>query len=144
MPLRLLKPSPEAVDFLQSLLCINPKERLSAGEALAHPFIKQFRAPLPPLSHHSHLQYLVSLKNIRLPCLMQSLTLTFLTHKFGTKDWLDQAKVFTSLADMSGTIGRAAILEALKLYKVGDSTDFSQIDYTSWLYLTTQTGWTEK
>ena len=74
---------------------------------------------------------------------MQSLTLTFLTHKFGTKDWLDQAKVFTSLSDVSGTISRAAILEALRLYNVGDSTDFSQIDYTSWLYLTTQTGWTE-
>ena len=101
------------------------------------------------------------MKNVQVSCVLQGLSLTFLAHKFGTKDWREQAKVFNSLADVSGTIGRVAILEALVLYNpfvqyenVGDITDTimqhadvsrnGQIDYTTWLMLTTQAGWTEQ
>ena len=37
--------SPEALDLLRGLLQINPHKRLSAEQALAHPYVAQFHDP---------------------------------------------------------------------------------------------------
>ncbi|KAG6584512.1 CMGC/MAPK protein kinase [Phytophthora cinnamomi] len=45
--------SPEAVSLLRRLLCVNPARRISAKQALAHPYFKSIRAQLgePPVFH---------------------------------------------------------------------------------------------
>ncbi|KAE9026950.1 hypothetical protein PF011_g2304 [Phytophthora fragariae] len=45
--------SPEAVSLLRRLLCMNPARRISAKQALAHPYFKSIRAQLgePPVFH---------------------------------------------------------------------------------------------
>lgn len=37
--------SPEAVDLMSKLLCFNPYNRLTAEQALRHPFVSQFTNP---------------------------------------------------------------------------------------------------
>ncbi|CAL9701419.1 unnamed protein product [Knipowitschia caucasica] len=55
MPLKTLLPevSPQALDFLEKILTFNPMDRLTAEEALAHPYMSDYSFPLDePISLH--------------------------------------------------------------------------------------------
>ncbi|KAG7231813.1 hypothetical protein INR49_010322 [Caranx melampygus] len=54
-PLAKLLPdvSPQALDFLEKILTFNPMDRLTAEEALAHPYMADYSFPLDePVSLH--------------------------------------------------------------------------------------------
>ncbi|KAK7151578.1 hypothetical protein R3I94_008037 [Phoxinus phoxinus] len=59
-PLAKLLPgvSPEALDFLEKILTFNPMDRLTAEEALAHPYMSDYSFPLdePVSSHPFHIE----------------------------------------------------------------------------------------
>ncbi|KAA0714558.1 Mitogen-activated protein kinase 6 [Triplophysa tibetana] len=59
-PLAKLLPgvSPEALDFLEKILTFNPIDRLTAEEALAHPYMNDYSFPLdePVSSHPFHIE----------------------------------------------------------------------------------------
>ncbi|KAI7802697.1 mitogen-activated protein kinase 6 [Triplophysa rosa] len=59
-PLAKLLPgvSPEALDFLEKILTFNPVDRLTAEEALAHPYMSDYSFPLdePVSSHPFHIE----------------------------------------------------------------------------------------
>ncbi|XP_036390918.1 mitogen-activated protein kinase 6-like [Megalops cyprinoides] len=59
-PLAKLLPgvSPEALDFLEKILTFNPMDRLTAEEALAHPYMSDYSFPLdePISSHPFHIE----------------------------------------------------------------------------------------
>lgn len=38
----------DALDLLQKLLAMNPRQRITAAEALRHPFFTSAAAPVPP------------------------------------------------------------------------------------------------
>ncbi|XP_051953419.1 mitogen-activated protein kinase 6-like isoform X1 [Xyrauchen texanus] len=59
-PLAMLLPgvSPEALDFLEKILTFNPMDRLTAEEALAHPYMSDYSFPLdePVSTHPFHIE----------------------------------------------------------------------------------------
>jgi serine/threonine protein kinase len=43
------RPDPTAIDFLDRLLVVDPDQRMSAREALEHPFMSEWRDPMDPV-----------------------------------------------------------------------------------------------
>lgn len=44
-----LAPDPSAINFLDRLLVVDPDQRMSAREALEHPFMTEWRDPMDPV-----------------------------------------------------------------------------------------------
>jgi calcium-dependent protein kinase len=144
--------SPEAKDLITKMLTYDPESRLSARQALDHPWIRH--ASRVPLSSSSAVGIFRNLRSFRAGQKLQQATLTFIATQLATKEERDEMKqVFKSLdTDSSGTLSRTELIngfhilyghrmenaeeEADRIMREVDRDGSGEIDYSEFVLAT--------
>ncbi len=110
------KVSKECIDLIQKLLIMDPKKRISAQEALAHPWFKDNKSKelFNQIKDENTLKKLLSnLKSYRRDSIIQETALAYLVHNFPQmKDVVNACKLFSQI-DLNGD-GKVTQKELLK------------------------------
>lgn len=115
-------PSPEwdtisfdAKDFISKLLTFEPSQRVSAREALSHPWMEN--ASRTPINSEVSRSILNNLTNFRAQLSLQKATFSFIANQLSTKEERDEMiEIFKSLdTDNSGTLSRIELIDGYQL-----------------------------
>jgi calcium-dependent protein kinase len=115
---KLNKVSDEALDLVKKLLIKNPKERISAEEALKHPWFlaNNTKASINNVDEKTIYAFIDNLKNYTPGSLLQQATMGFLVHNNPQlKDVVDASKLFNLIdTNGDGQIVKAELFEGLR------------------------------
>lgn len=117
-----LNSSPEAQDLIIKLLEVNPEKRLSAKEALQHPWFKKYNAKrlYSNISNEKMNEYLQRLLSYKISSKFQQIVLAFIVHNLPsneeTKDILKIFRLFNS--SNNGRLTKNEFKEGLNKYMV--------------------------
>ena len=113
------KVSKHCIDLIQKLLIIDPKKRISAQEALAHPWFKDNKSKelFNQIKDESTLKKLLeNLKAYRRDSIIQETALAYLVHNFPQmKDVINACKLFNQIdVNGDGKINKGELLKGLQ------------------------------
>ena len=113
------KVSKECIDLIQKLLIMDPKKRISAQEALAHPWFKDNKSKelFNQIKNESTLKKLLAnLKAYKRDSIIQETALAYLVHNFPQmKDVINACKLFNQIdVNGDGKINKAELLKGLQ------------------------------
>jgi calcium-dependent protein kinase len=113
------KVSKNCIDLIQKLLIMDPKKRITAQEALAHPWFKENRSKelFNQIKDESTLKKLLAnLKAYKRDSIIQETALAYLVHNFPQmKDVINACKLFNQIdVNGDGKINKAELLKGLQ------------------------------
>ena len=113
------KTSKNCLDLIQKLLIMDPKKRITAQEALAHPWFKDNRSKelFNQIKDESTLKKLIAnLKAYRRDSIIQETALAYLVHNFPQmKDVINACKLFNQIdVNGDGKVNKAELLKGLQ------------------------------
>ena len=112
--------SKSCIDLIQKLLIMDPKKRISAQDALAHPWFKENKSKelFNQIKDESTLKKLLNnLKTYRRDSIIQETALAYLVHNFPQmKDVVNACKLFNQIdINGDGKINKQELLKGLQL-----------------------------
>jgi calcium-dependent protein kinase len=113
------KVSKAGIDLIQKLLIMEPKKRISAQEALLHPWFKENKSKelFNQIKDESALRKLINnLKSYKKDSIIQETALAYLVHNFPQmKDVVNACKLFNQIdVNGDGKINKAELLKGLQ------------------------------
>ena len=122
------KVSKSGIDLIQKLLIMDPKKRISAQDALLHPWFKENKSKelFNQIKDESTLKKLINnLKAYRKDSIIQETALAYLVHNFPQmKDVVNACKLFNQIdANGDGKINKAELLKGLQAKYKSDTLE---------------------
>lgn len=106
--------SPEARDFVQKLLVLDPSQRMDAASALEHPWLAS-KVREPHAGPHLGSDVLVALKQYMKQSKLQRMLLHLLAQELGPEEAKEMRELFLRIdSDESGTISLAELKAAMR------------------------------
>ena len=122
------KVSKNGIDLIQKLLIMDPKKRISAQDALLHPWFKENKSKelFNQIKDESTLKKLINnLKAYRKDSIIQETALAYLVHNFPQmKDVVNACKLFNQIdVNGDGKINKAELLKGLQAKYKSDTLE---------------------
>ena len=122
------KVSKSGIDLIQKLLIMDPKKRISAQDALLHPWFKENKSKelFNQIKDESTLKKLINnLKAYRKDSIIQETALAYLVHNFPQmKDVVNACKLFNQIdVNGDGKINKAELLKGLQAKYKSDTLE---------------------
>lgn len=105
--------SQTAKDLIINLLTYNPDERISASQALNHPFFKLEINPKLSFKEDVNMTILTQLKSLKNSNKFKQAVITYITHNYANKEEVQQLRKLFKFLDKNddGTISKEELLE---------------------------------